>query len=82
MILSDLEIWMEIGSERLKFSPNILPEQVTPSAIDLRLGHQFTIFREATQGVETVIDPTQIGNVEDILNIYGEQQTIASEPVP
>ncbi len=78
MILSDLEIWMEIGSERLKFAPNILPEQVTPSAIDLRLGHQFTIFREATQGVETVIDPTQIGNVEDILNIYGEQQTITS----
>ena len=30
MILSDLEIWMEIGSERLRFTPSILPRQVTP----------------------------------------------------
>jgi deoxycytidine triphosphate deaminase len=66
MILSDLEIWMEIGSERLRFTPNLLPEQVTPSAVDLRLANQFTTFRAATPGVETVIDPTKIGNVEDI----------------
>lgn len=47
MILSDREIWMEIQSNRLKFTPNILPEQVSTSAVDLRLGTHFTVLRDA-----------------------------------
>ena len=76
MILSDREIWMEIGSERLKFTPPIGPEQVGPSAVDLRLGNEFTTFRTPEAGIEVVIDPTKIDNVEDILVSYGERHQI------
>lgn len=67
---------MEIGSERLKFTPNVQPEQVISSAVDLRLGNQFTTFRESTLGIETVIDLSKVTNVEDILDVYGEKQTL------
>jgi dCTP deaminase len=77
MILSDREIWMEIGSGRLKFTPDIEPEQVVPSAVDLRLSNQFTSFKPAVAGVETIIDITQSTNVEEILNVYGETQTLS-----
>lgn len=44
---------MEIGSERLKLTPDIEPEQVIPSVVDLRLSNQFTSFRCSIQRVET-----------------------------
>lgn len=77
MILSDREIWMEIGSGRLKFTPEILPEQVTSSAVDLRLGNQFTTFKPPVAGVETVIDLSKIDDVEQVISEFGETATIA-----
>ena len=77
MILSDREIWMEIGIGRLKFTPEILPEQVTSSAVDLRLGNQFTTFKPPMEGVETVIDLSKIEEEEKVLSEFGETQTIA-----
>ena len=76
MILSDREIWMEIGSERLKFTPNIEPEQVTSSAVDLRLSDQFTTFNPPVTGIETIIDLASIGNVERVAELYGQTETV------
>ena len=39
MILIDREIWMEIGRERLKLTPDIESEQVIPLVVDLRLSN-------------------------------------------
>ena len=77
MVLSDREIWMAIGSGRLKFTPDIQEGQVSPSAVDLRLGNQFTTFKPL-KGVETVIDLRVIGNVEDVVAAYGETRTLAA----
>ena len=77
MILSDREIWMEIGSGRLRFTPEILPEQVTSSAVDLRLGNQFTTFKPPLPGVETVIDLSKIEDVEQVIREFGETENIA-----
>ena len=68
---------MEIGSERLKFTPPIQPEQVISSAVDLRLSNQFTTFPDATPGIETIVDLSKVSNVEDIVNIFGVKQTLA-----
>jgi dCTP deaminase len=76
MILSDLEIWMEIGSERLRSTPSILPRQVTPSSVDLRLANEFTTLPQTPPGVEIMIDSAMVGNVEDVVGAYGEVQTI------
>lgn len=72
MVLSDREIWMEIGSGRLTFTPNIEPEQVGPSSIDLRLGNQFTVFNPPERGIETIIDLAEIENVEMVSERFGE----------
>ncbi len=80
MILSDKEIWMEIGSQRLKFTPEIEPVQVTPSAVDLRLSNEFTTFnRSGIVGVETVIDLAKIENVEQVAEAYGQKETVQSD---
>ena len=78
MALSDVEIWMEIGSGRLKFDPNITANQVSPSAIDLRLSNQFTTFNPPVKGVTTTIDLAKIGNVEEIAETYGDTQTVTN----
>lgn len=76
MILSDREIWMEISSGRLRFHPEIQPEQVVPSAVDLRLSDQFTTFVEPVAGVETTVGLARIENVEDVTTRYGNTQNI------
>ena len=76
MVLSDREIWMEIGSGRLGFNPMIEPGQVTPSSVDLRLGNEFTTF-PMIPGVDTQIDSLRIENVETIIDQYGAKQTLA-----
>ena len=74
MILSDREIWMEISSGHLSFDPEIEFNQVVPSAVDLRLGNQFTTFKTQPVGVDTLIDLAQVSNVEDIATAYGDTQ--------
>ena len=76
MILSDREIWMEVGSQRLKFTPNIEPEQVTSSAVDLRLSNQFTTLNSPITGVETIVDLASIGDVERVAEAYGQTETV------
>ena len=76
MVLSDREIWMEIGSGRLKFTPEIAPDQVSPSSVDLRLGHTFTTFRQSPEGADTLIDLVKVGNVEEIVEAYGDTKTL------
>ena len=76
MILSDREIWMEISSGRLKFDPPLEPEQVTPSAIDLRLSTKFTTFRPSITGTATIVDLAAIKNVEQLADAYGQTTTI------
>ena len=75
MVLSDQEIWMEIGSGRLSFDPPITPDQVSPSAVDLRLSNQFTTFGTQMPGVKTTVDLTKIPDIEQMLKVYGEEQT-------
>ena len=77
MILSDREIWMEIGSSRLVITPDPEVDQIAPSALDLRLGNEFTTFPEPVPGVKTLIDTTEIGNVETVIDRYGRKQTLA-----
>ena len=77
MILSDREIWMEIGSGRLKFTPEIEPDQVTSSAVDLRLGNQFTTFKQAVPGVEIIIDLSKIDDVEQVIKEFGDTEEIS-----
>lgn len=76
MVLSDQEIWMEINSGRLSFEPPIRPYQVSPSAIDLTLSNQFTVFKPPVTGVTTILDLTSIGNIEDIIGNYADQVAI------
>ena len=65
---------MEISSGHLSFDPAIEPDQVEPSAVDLRLGNQFTTFKTPPEGVDTVIDLARVKNVEDIATAYGDTQ--------
>ena len=76
MVLSDQEIWMEIGSGRLTFNPEITPDQVSPSAVDLRLSNQFTAFKSQLEGVTTSIDLTKVPSVERIVESFGESMTV------
>ena len=77
MVLSDHEIWMEIGSGRLQFTPPIVADQVSPSAVDLRLSDNFTVFNPpAPAGVSMAIDLAKIENVEAIAEAYGEERTV------
>ena len=77
MVLSDREIWMEIGSKRLTFDPDIDPDQVASSAIDLRLGSQFTFFEKkpSSPGFDTVIDLSKIEDPEAI-TAFGETKNL------
>ncbi len=70
---------MEIGSGRLAFTPEIEPLQVGPSALDLRLGNEFTTFKPPEPGVETIIDLAKVGNVENALLAYGESRTLSND---
>ncbi len=79
MILSDREIWMEIQSGRLKFEPAIAQEQVSPSAVDLRLSNQFTVLKKAPEGAKVIIDLAKNPDVEQIVAQYGKPVTVASE---
>ena len=82
MILSDREIWMEIGSQRLKFDPQIEPEQVGPSSVDLRLSTEFTILdahqSPQIKGVEnqTIVDIANVENPEAVFEAYGEKKNV------
>lgn len=76
MVLSDGEIWEEIESGNLIFTPNIEPEQVSPSAIDLRLGYQFTTFPEPAKGFETTVDLGGDVDIEGGIARYGITQTL------
>lgn len=78
MVLSDHEIWMEIRSGRLAFTPDIMAGQITPSSVDLRLSNSFTGFNPpAIPGVATTIDLSTIGNVEEFAASYGVQTILA-----
>ena len=77
MVLSDTEIWEAIKEGRLKFTPNIEPEQVTPSSIDLRLGYQFTTFPERPAGFHTTVDLGTDIDIEAGIRRYGETRTLA-----
>ena len=77
MVLSDLEIKMEIGSGRLRFTPEIEWDQITPSSVDLRLGNEFTTFRRDAEGAETIVDLGRVGNVEEIAERYGDRSILA-----
>ena len=76
MVLSDLEIRMEIGSGRLKFTPEIEWDQITPSSVDLRLGNTFTTFKPSPEGVATLVDLAKVGNVEEVVEAYGDTKTL------
>ena len=76
MVLSDLEIRMEIGSGRLKFTPEIEWDQITPSSVDLRLGNTFTTFKPLPEGVATLVDLAKVGNVEEVVEAYGDTKTL------
>ncbi|RJQ36889.1 dCTP deaminase [Candidatus Parcubacteria bacterium] len=45
MILSDRDLKAAIRSGRLKFSPELLPAQIGPASIDLRLSTDFKVFK-------------------------------------
>lgn len=79
MILSDREIWMEVGSSRLVITPDLEADQVSPSALDLRLGNAFTTFPGPVKGAETVIDTDKTSNVEAVIDRYGNEHIIPDD---
>ena len=76
MVLSDQEIWMEINSGRLSFDPVIDQAQVSPSAVDLRLSNQFTVFNPPHEGETTHLDLTKIPSVEDTIKRHAVEVTV------
>ena len=76
MVLSDREIWMEVGTGRLSFTPELDLDQVSPSSVDLRLSNVFTTF-PPLPGVDTEINTPAVANVEAVIARYGETQTLA-----
>ena len=79
MILCDREIWMEIQTGRLTFVPPIEPDQVSPSAVDLRLSDQFTVLESPPAGAVILIDPSRLGDVEAVARRFGETTTIEQD---
>ena len=78
MVLSDVEIWMELQNNRLVINPPVEMDQVSSSAIDLQLGNKFTEFAlPDVDGVSTVIDLKGVTDVEAIAKRYGKERTIA-----
>jgi len=87
MVLSDLEIWMEIQSGRLSFSPAIPFQNVGPSSIDLRLGDEITHFPNDDSdppppglSTDTSIKLAEIQNVEEIIQRVGKTHNLSSQP--
>ena len=76
MVLSDREIWMEVGSNRLAIIPDLAIDQVSPSAFDLRLGNEFTTFPGPLPGVETVINTAEISSVEAFIDRHGDKRIL------
>ena len=77
MVLSDTEIWEAIKQGQLKFTPNIEPEQVAPSSIDLRLGYRITTFPKDLDGFYTTVDLGKDVDIEAGIKRYGETRTLA-----
>lgn len=50
MILSDKMILQMLESKELEVSP-ILPEQVQPASIDIRLGNTFSVVEDSATGM-------------------------------
>ena len=70
MILSDREIRMEILSGRLRFTPEVIEERISPSSVDLLLSNQFRFFDPPRPGIETIIDLTLVPSLERAIEPY------------
>ena len=80
MILSDHEILMEIYSGRLVFTPPVSEDLISPSAVDLHLGNEFTVFDASRiKGVAISVDLAALENVEELSDMYGERITLAQD---
>ena len=85
MVLSDREILMEIDTGKLVFDPQINPERISPTTIDLLLGEQLTLFAveesvdERDPGEVTIdyIDLAKVVNVEKIIKGHSSTVTIS-----
>ena len=75
MILCDQDILQEIDDGNLKFDPMIELDQISTSAIDLRLANTFTIPNKPRQGVTVTIDPGTI-SPEEVFNDYAETVSV------
>ena len=75
MILSDQEIWEELEKGFLSVEPLDAHDQVGASAIDLRLGNNFTVFQAEPRGAQTVIDTSQV-DIEDVAEHYGVPKVV------
>ncbi len=76
MILSDGEIWEAILNGELAFSPNVNPEQVTPSSVDLRLGSYFTTFSRPEPGFRVTAQLKQGTNIEQGIGQYSKLEFV------
>ena len=77
MVLSDHEIWMEVQSGKLAFTPEVAWNSITPSSVDLHLGNSFTLFDPpAIQGVTTAVDLATVTDVEAFAASYGNQKEL------
>ena len=70
---------MEIQTGRLRFIPDILPDQVSPSAVDLRLSNEFTTLHPPPKGSAITVDPSRIEDVEALTKRYGETKRLEGE---
>ena len=71
MPLSDRDIFKEIEAGSLTFDPMIDLNQVSASAIDLRLANVFTVPKPPPHGVSVAIDPSVI-SPEDLFKAYAD----------
>ena len=54
MLLSDRDIWVELESGQLSFSPELTVEQIGPASIDLHLDKLAKRFKKPPRGYDEI----------------------------
>ena len=77
MPLSDRDILKEVENGSLVFDPEIEPNQVSASSVDLRLAGIFTVPKQPGRGISISIDPSMT-SAEEVFNEYAKEDVVHS----
>jgi dCTP deaminase len=73
LVLSDRTIRRELEAGNLKIDP-LAPDAVQPASVDLRLGHQFRVFRNS--GIAYIDVKREYPDLTELVEIAGDQPFI------